>query len=74
MQQFKDDIQKVTERPPIPGKISGQLILPKRQMKPGIISGGIRPRGIEGGDVPEGMEAEMGEIEIPTEGEAPELQ
>jgi hypothetical protein len=74
LQQFKDDIQKVSERPPIPGKIPGQLILPKLQMKPGMIPGGIRPRGIEGGDVPEGMEAEMGEIEIPTEGEAPELQ
>jgi hypothetical protein len=35
---------------------------------------GIRPRGIEGAKGPEDMDIEMGEIEVPTEGEAPELQ
>jgi len=44
LQQFKEDIQKVTERPPIPGKISGQLILPKLQMKPGMKPGNWQDR------------------------------
>jgi hypothetical protein len=34
----------------------------------------VRPRGIEGGEAPDGMEEELSEMEIPVEGEAPELQ
>jgi len=74
LQNFKTDILQAADRGPIPGKLPGQLILPAIQMKPGMMPGGIRPRGIEGMDAPEGMEAEMGEIEVPTEGQAPELQ
>lgn len=74
LQQFKADIQQIAERAPIPGKLPGQLILPAIPIKPGMKPGGIRPRGIEGEDAPEGMEAEMGEMEVPTEGDAPELQ
>ncbi|MEJ2232030.1 MAG: hypothetical protein P8X46_12720 [Nitrospirales bacterium] len=70
IQNFKADIQQAADRGPIPGKIPGQLILPALKIKPGM----IRPRGIEGGDAPEGMDVEMGEIEVPTEGQAPELQ
>ena len=70
LQNFKTDILQAADRGPIPGKLPGQLILPAIPMKPGM----IRPRGIEGKDAPEGMEAEMGEIEVPTEGQAPELQ
>jgi len=74
LQNFKADIQQAADRGPIPGKLPGQLILPAIPMKPGMMPGGIRPRGIEGKDAPEGMEAEMGEIEVPTEGKAPEFQ
>ncbi|MDR4495184.1 MAG: hypothetical protein AB7P17_11540 [Nitrospirales bacterium] len=74
LQQFKATIQEVKEIGPMPGKIPGQLILPKLQIKPGMMPGMIRPRGIEGGEGPEGMEAEIGEMEVPTEGEAPALQ
>ena len=74
LQNFKTDILQAADRGPIPGKLPGQLILPAIQIKPGMMPGGIRPRGIEGMDAPEGMEAEMGEIEVPTEGQAPELQ
>lgn len=74
LQNFKTDILQAADRGPIPGKLPGQLILPALPMKPGMMPGGIRPRGIEGKDAPEGMEAEMGEIEVPTEGKAPEFQ
>lgn len=74
LQQFKADIQQITERAPIPGKLPGQFVLPKLQIKPGIQPGLIRPRGLEGAPAPEGMEEELGEMEVPTEGEAPELQ
>ncbi|MDH4361731.1 MAG: hypothetical protein OEW33_13470, partial [Nitrospirota bacterium] len=74
LQNFKTDILQAADRGPIPGKLPGQLILPAIPMKPGMMPGGIRPRGIEGKDAPEGMEAEMGEIEVPTEGKAPEFQ
>ena len=74
IQQFKDVIQKTNGIGPIPGTIPGQLILPKLQIKPGSMPGMIRPRGIDGGETPEGMEVEMGEMEVPTEGEAPEMQ
>jgi len=70
LQNFKTDILQAADRGPIPGKLPGQLVLPAIPIQPGM----IRPRGIEGKDAPEGMEAEMGEIEIPTEGTAPELQ
>jgi len=50
------------------------MILPAVQIQPGMMPGGIRPRGIEGGDAPEGMEMEMGEMEVPTEGKAPEFK
>lgn len=72
LQNFKADIQQAADRGPIPGKLPGQMVLPKLEIKPGMMPGGIRPRGIEGGDVPEGME--LGEMEVPTEGQAPELQ
>jgi hypothetical protein len=72
LQNFKTDILQAADRAPIPGKIPGQMILPAIPIKPGMMPGGIRPRGIEGGDAPEGME--MGEMEVPTEGKAPELQ
>lgn len=72
LQNFKADIQQAADRGPIPGKIPGQMVLPKLEIKPGMMPGGIRPRGIEGGDVPEGME--LGEMEVPTEGQAPEFQ
>ena len=74
LQQFKATIQEVKEIGPIQGKLPGQLILPAIQLPPGMMPGGIRPRGIEGKDAPEGMEMEMGEMEVPTEGEAPALQ
>jgi hypothetical protein len=74
LQNFKADIQQAADRGPIPGKLPGQMVLPAIPIKPGMMPGGIRPRGIEGGETPEGMEAEMGEIEVPTEGQAPELQ
>ncbi|MGD9850880.1 MAG: hypothetical protein AB7T38_06420 [Nitrospirales bacterium] len=81
LQQFKATIQEVKEIGPIPGKIPGQLILPKLQIKPGMLQGRpgnlpglVRPRGIEGEAAPEGMEEGLGEMEVPTEGEAPELQ
>lgn len=72
LQNFKMDIQQAADRAPIPGKLPGQMILPAVPIQPGMMPGGIRPRGIEGGDAPEGME--MGEMEVPTEGKAPELQ
>lgn len=74
LQNFKMDIQQAADRGPIPGKLPGQMILPAIQIKPGMMPEGIRPRGIEGEDAPEGMEMEMGEIEVPTEGEAPEFK
>jgi hypothetical protein len=74
LQNFKTDTLQAADRGAIPGKLPGQMILPAIQIKPGMLPGGIRQRGIEGGDAPEGMEIEMGEMEVPTEGEAPELQ
>jgi hypothetical protein len=74
LQNFKMDIQQAADRGPIPGKLPGQMIFPALPMQPGMMPGGVRPRGIEGKDAPEGMEAEMGEIEVPTEGKAPELK
>lgn len=74
LQNFKTDILQAADRGPIPGKLPGQMILPAIQIKPGMLPGGIRPRGLEGEKGPEGMEMEMGEMEVPTEGEAPELQ
>ena len=50
------------------------MIFPAIPIQPGMIPGGIRPRGIEGKDAPEGIETELGEIEVPTEGKAPELK
>lgn len=74
LQNFKTDILQAADRAPIPGKLPGQMILPAIPIKPAMLPGGIRPRGIEGEKGPEGMEIEMGEMEVPTEGEAPELQ
>ena len=76
LQQFKTNIQQTKEIGPRPGKVPGSLFLPKLRFKPGMIPGGmVRPRGIEGGKALKGMEeVEFGEIEVPTEGEAPELQ
>ena len=74
LQNFKMDIQQTVERAPVPGKIPGQMVFPPIQIKPGMTPGGIRPRGIEGAKGPEGMEMELGEIEVPTEGKSPELQ
>jgi hypothetical protein len=68
------DIQQAADRGPIPGKLPGQMILPAIPIQPGMMPGGIRPRGIEGAKGPEDMDMELGEIEVPTEGEAPELQ
>lgn len=73
LQNFKTDILQAADRVPIPGKLPGQLVLPAIQIKPGMMPGGIRPRGIEGAKEPEGA-IELGEIEVPTEGKAPELQ
>lgn len=73
LQNFKTDILQAADQGPIPGKLPGQMILPRIPIQPGMMPGGIRPRGIEGGEAPKGMEAEMGEIEVPTEGQAPEL-
>jgi transposase-like protein len=42
--------------------------------RPGMRPGMVRPRGIAGGEAPDGMEEELSEMEIPVEGEAPELQ
>jgi hypothetical protein len=74
LQNFKTDIQQAVERVPVPGKLQGQLILPALKIKPGRMPGGIRPRGIEGAKGHEDMEIELGEIEVPTEGTAPEYQ
>jgi hypothetical protein len=75
LQQFKASIQQTKEIGPRPGKRPGSLFLPKLRFKPGMIPGMVQPRGIEGGEAPEGMEeVEFGEMEVPTEGEAPELQ
>ena len=74
LQNFKTDILQAADRGPIPGKLPGQLVLPAIPIKPGMMPGGIKPRGIEGAKGPEGMEPEMGEIEVPTEGKAPEFQ
>jgi hypothetical protein len=74
LQNFKMDIQQAADRGPIPGKLPGQMILPAIPIQPGMMPGGIRPRGIEGAKGPEDMDMELGEIEVPTEGEAPELQ
>jgi len=74
LQNFKTDILQAADRGPIPGKLPGQLVLPPISIKPDMIPGGIRPRGIEGAKGPEGMEMELGEIEVPTEGKAQELQ
>ena len=74
LQNFKMDIQQAADRGPIPGKLPGQMIFPAIPMQPGMMPGDIRPRGIEGKDVPEGMGTELGEIEVPTEGKAPELK
>lgn len=70
LQQFKATIQQTKGRGPIPGKLPGQMVLPRFKFKPGM----VRPRGIEGGKTLEGTEEELGEMEVPTEGEAPELQ
>lgn len=74
LQNFKTDILQAADRGPIPGKLPGQLVLPPISIKPAMIPGGIRPRGIEGGDSPENMDTMMGEMEVPTEGEAPQIQ
>jgi len=37
------------------------------KFKPGMRPGMVRPRGIEGGEAPDGMEEELGEMEIPEE-------
>ncbi len=74
IQQFKATIQQTKGRGPIKGKLPGQMVLPKFKFKPGMRPGMVRPRGIEGGDAPAGIEEELGEMEVPTEGEAPELQ
>ncbi len=73
IQQFKDSIQKTKGIGPIPGKITGQMILPGLKIKPKMRPGLVRPRGIEGGNAPAEIE-ELGEMEVPTEGEAPVLQ
>ncbi len=70
LQQFKDVIQKTKGRGPIKGKIPGQMVLPRFKLKPGM----VRPRGIDGGEAPEGIVEELGEMEVPTEGEAPVFQ
>ncbi len=75
LQQFRTDIQQIAERAPVPGKLPGQMVLPKLKIQPGMLpQGAIRPRGIEGAKIPEGMEAELEEMEVPTEGEAPQLK
>jgi hypothetical protein len=74
LQNFKMDIQQAADRGPIAGKLPGQMIFPAIPIQPGMIPGGIRPRGIEGKDAPEGIETELGEIEVPTEGKAPDLK
>lgn len=84
LQNFKSDIMQTADRGPVPGKIPGQMILPALKIKPGMFPGmrpgmppsvGIRPRGIEGEKGPGDMEEiELGEIEVPTEGQAPEFQ
>ena len=49
-----------------------ELIQPMEDLD---LSGTGLPDGLDGEEVPEGMEEmELGEIEVPTEGEAPELQ
>lgn len=78
LQNFKTDIMQAADRGPIPGKLPGQMILPALKIRPGMmpgLPGGIRPRGIEGDKGPGEMEEiELGEVEVPTEGQAPEFQ
>ncbi len=72
LQNFKATIQQTAERKPIPGKISGQLIMPKIPPRMGL--GKVMPRGVEGAVTPKELEPELGEMEVPTEGEAPVFQ
>ncbi len=78
LKDFKATIQKTGALRPIPGKKPGQMVFPRLKVKPGMmkgLKGKIRPRGIEPGGAPEAMEEmELGEMEIPTEGAAPEYE
>ena len=78
LKDFKATIQKTGARKPIPGKKPGQMIFPRLKIKPGMmkgLKGKIRPRGIDPGGAPDAMEEmELGEVELPVEGAAPEYQ
>ena len=78
LKDFKATIQKTGARKPIPGKKPGRMIFPRIKVKPGMLKGlkgKVVPRGIDPGGSPEAMEEmELGEVEVPTEGAAPEYQ
>ncbi|MCA9473649.1 MAG: hypothetical protein MRJ96_08695 [Nitrospirales bacterium] len=78
LQEFKATIQKTGALKPIPGEKPGQMILPSLKVKPEMLKGlkgKIRPRGIDPGGASDAMQdMELGEVELPVEGAAPEYE